>query len=70
MAQDEYDRSFGPLFTLLWKNAKEEKLSTYLWKVLEKRIGLQPEQGATEETVKALKRIVLRHKVDLVAQGK
>lgn len=58
MAQDEYDRSFGPLFTLLWKNAKEEELSTYLWKVIEKRIGLQ---GATEETVKALKRIVLRH---------
>lgn len=67
MAQDEYDRSFGPLFTLLWKNAKEEELSTYLWKVIKKRIGLQ---GATEETVKALKRIVLRHKVDLVAQGK
>lgn len=28
MAQDEYDRSFGALFTLLWKNAKEEELST------------------------------------------
>jgi len=60
MAQDEYDMYIDPLFTLLWRNATHEEVSAYLWEIIEERIGLHPEHGATEETVKRLKQIRLR----------
>jgi hypothetical protein len=56
-AQDEYDAYIGGVFDLLNKRASEEDISAYLWKVIGERIHRHPERGATEEAVKALRRI-------------
>ena len=58
-AQDEYDMYIGGVFELLNSNATEEQIASHLWKIIEERINVHPQKGATERTVKALKSIVL-----------
>jgi hypothetical protein len=56
-AQDEYDGYIGPIFILLESGAAHEQLANHLWKIVQERIQLHPQAGATERTVKALKSI-------------
>jgi hypothetical protein len=56
-AQDEYDGYIGGVFELLNSGRSDEEISAYLWKVIEERIHIHPARGATQETVKALRRI-------------
>jgi hypothetical protein len=56
-AQDEYDAYIGGLFHLLNRGGSEEEISAYLWKVIEEKIHIHPQKGATQEAAKALRRI-------------
>ena len=56
-AQDEYDTYIGGAFELLKKGGSDEELSAYLWRIIEERIHVHPAKGATQETIKALRRI-------------
>ncbi|MGB8492977.1 MAG: hypothetical protein WCE53_01120 [Candidatus Acidiferrum sp.] len=59
LAQGEYDMYIPGVFTLLTENSSDEEISAYLWKIIEERIHRHPPRGATEETVRALRKIRL-----------
>lgn len=56
-AKDESDVYVGGISIFVKKNASETELSAHLWRVIEERFEVHPKSGATEESVKALRRI-------------
>ena len=58
-ARDEYDSYIGGVYKLLKKGSSDEEIASYLWRVIEDRIQVHPARGATEKTVKELRRIKL-----------
>jgi hypothetical protein len=58
-ARDEYDSYIGGIYKLLKNGSSDEEIASYLWRVIEDRIQVHPARGATEKTVKELRRIKL-----------
>jgi hypothetical protein len=58
-AQDEYDSYIGGVFNLLAKHGSDKEIEDYLWKIIEDRIHVHPQMGATQNAVKALRSISL-----------
>ncbi len=58
-AQDEYDSYIGGVFHLLVKHGSDKEIEDYLWKIVEDRIHVHPQEGATKDAVNALRRIRL-----------
>jgi hypothetical protein len=58
-AQDEYDAYLGGIYDLLVGGASDQELSDHLWKIIEERISIHPQAGATARTVQALRNIML-----------
>jgi hypothetical protein len=58
-AQDEYDGYIGGVYDLLLNHQSDREIEDYLWKIIEERIHVHPQKGATQATVKALRNIKL-----------
>ena len=58
-AQDEYDSYVGGLFHLLVNHGSEKEIEDYLWKIVEDRIHVHPQKGATKDAVNTLRTIRL-----------
>ena len=56
-AQDEYDSYINGVLNLLLHGASEKEISDHLWRIIEERINIHPQRGATERTVRELKGI-------------
>ena len=55
-AQDEYDSYIEGVFNLLAKRASQKEIED-LWKIIEDRIQVHPQTGATQNAAKALRNI-------------
>ena len=58
-AEDEYDSYIGGVYALLLNRRSDSEIADYLWKIIEERIHVHPQKGATQATVKALRNIKL-----------
>jgi hypothetical protein len=58
-AQGEYDSYIGGVFNLLTNHSSEKEIGDYLWKVIEERIHIHPQNGATQKAANALRNIKL-----------
>jgi hypothetical protein len=58
-AQDEYDSYIGGVFRLLVNHSGDREIEDYLWKIIEGKIHVHPQKGATKDAVKALRSIWL-----------
>ena len=58
-AQDEYDSYIGGVYDLLLNHRSDREIEDYLWKIIEERIHVHPQKGATQATVRALRNIRL-----------
>ena len=56
-AQDEYDTYLGGVYELLVGGATDEEIANHLWRIIEERIEVHPQSGATERTVRELRAI-------------
>lgn len=56
-AQDEYDGYLGGIYELLVRDASDKEISNHLWRIIEERIEVHPQSGATERTVRELRAI-------------
>jgi hypothetical protein len=61
-AQDEYDSYLGGIYELLVRGASDEEIANHLWRIIEERIEVHPQSGATERTIRELRGIpILKH---------
>jgi hypothetical protein len=58
-AQGEYDSYIGGVFNLLRNQGSEKEIEDYLWKVIEEKIHIHPQKGATQKAANALRNIRL-----------
>ena len=58
-AQGEYDSYIGGVFDLLTNHGSEKDIEDYLWKVIEEKIHIHPQKGATQSATNALQNIRL-----------
>ncbi len=58
-AQGEYDRYIGGVFNLLTNHGSEKEIEDYPWKVIEEKIHIHPQKGATQNAANALRNIRL-----------
>jgi hypothetical protein len=56
-AQDEYDSYLGGIYEMLVGGATDEEIAHHLWRIIEERIEIHPQSGATERTIRELRAI-------------
>jgi hypothetical protein len=56
-AQDEYDLYVDGIYGLLLRGATDKEITNHLWRIIEERIEIHPQSGATERTIQALRAI-------------
>ena len=58
-AQDEYDGYLGGVYELLVGGASDKQIADHLGRIVEERMGLDPQGESSEKTIRALRAIQL-----------